>query len=202
MNEREESERGRLQEAKKRINYKYLLLRVIEIDKTPVSSICPELDYSSGAVVMLYDWIGDELPAAETADGLSFRPIMSAPWKTPKEVVSAICLEPNGSKEDKKWAEITRIGQDKEFPLPEMYILHHDAPCEIVSQFTTTLIQTFALDEDEETEWYSEEKIRKIWEEEEREWNANKHIWFHLLRKGIGIYMCKCVFAICPGGGW
>lgn len=171
----EENRRG-FREAQVRIQGRYLLLRVIKIGRTPVSAIVPELDYSSDAVVMLYDWVGDELPAAETADGLSFRPIMSEYWKTPKEVVSAICLVSNGTREDKKWAEITRIGQDKEFPVPEMYTRHPGAPCQVVSRFTTTLIETFALDEDEETEWYSEEKIRKIWEERDREWNAIKHI--------------------------
>lgn len=176
MNETGSSYTERVREAKKRINYRYLLLRVIEIDKTPVSAIFPELDYSSSAVVMLYDWIGDELPAAETAEALSFKPIVSDPFKTPKKVVSAIWLGSNGAREDKKWAEIIRIGQDKEFCVPEMYTQHQDAPYEDVSQFTTTLIQTFALDEDEETEWYSEEKIRKMEEEEEREWEARKHL--------------------------
>lgn len=140
-------------EAKKRINYRYLLLRVVKISKTPVSLICPELDYSSSAVVMLYDWVGDEMPTAETAEGLSFKPIVSRNWETPKKVVSAIWLGSNGAREDKKWAEITRVGQDKEFPLPEMYTRHRGSPYEDVNQFSTTLMLTFALDEDEETQW-------------------------------------------------
>lgn len=172
-----EENRKKFGEAGRRIKDGYLLLRVIKISKSPVSRICPELDYSSSAVVMLYDWIGDELPTAETAEGLSFKPIVSQPFKTPKEVVSAIWLGSDGARKDKKWAEITRIGQDKEFSVPEMYTQHHDAPYRDVSQFTITLIQTFALDEDEETEWYSEEKIRKMEEEEEREWEARKHLW-------------------------
>lgn len=147
------SQRERLQEAKKQINYRYLMLRVIKIDKVPVTKIFPELDYFSSAVVMLYDWVGDEMPTAETAEGLPFKPMVSEFWRTPKEVVSAICLEPGRARKDKKWAEITRIGQDKEFPIPEMYARHRGAPYEDVSRFIITLIQTFALDEGEETKW-------------------------------------------------
>lgn len=68
-------DKTRFCKAQELIKGRYLLLRVVEIDKTPVSSICPELDYSSSAVVMLYDWVGDMLPTSEDISRLKFKPI-------------------------------------------------------------------------------------------------------------------------------
>ncbi len=77
------------------------MLRVIEIDKTSVSSICPELDYSSSAVVMLYDWMGDTLPEDKKFNVIQFKPIINYFSDKKKKIVSAICLELDGSKEER-----------------------------------------------------------------------------------------------------
>lgn len=148
-----EENRKRFQDAQKMIKSGYLLLHVIEIDKVPVSNICPGLDYSSSAVVMLYDWVGDALPEKSRLEKIPFKPIVNAYFATKKEIVSAVCLEPDSPKEEKKWAEITLVKREEDFQVPEMYLKHPSTPCEFVSQFNTVLIFTFARKEDEQIEW-------------------------------------------------
>ena len=148
-------DRPKFVEAQKRIHDKYVLLRVVKVSKIPVSDICPELDYASSAVVMLYDWVGDVLPTEEEICNLQFRPIVQDYSQKPKRVVSSICLEVEGTKEEKKWCEITLLKSEKDFITPQMYLEHTNAPYEIVSQFDSTLVFTYALEEDEETQWYS-----------------------------------------------
>lgn len=134
----------------------YLMLRVVKISKSPVSVICPDLDYSSSAVVMLYDWMGDTLPEDKDFDEIQFRPIVNFFSDKKKTIVSAVCLELDGLKEEEKWGKITLVKQQKNFQVPKMYIQHPCAPLEFVSQFNISLIHTFALREDEKVEWYSE----------------------------------------------
>lgn len=52
---------------------KYFLLKVVDIEKNPVSDLCPELDYTSYAVLMLYDWVGDSKPDMETINKIPFK---------------------------------------------------------------------------------------------------------------------------------
>lgn len=147
--------RKKFQDSQKYIMNNYLFLRVVDIDKTPVSLICPELDYSSCAVVMLYDWAKDTLPTEEELECLEFRPIVSQYSSKRKNIVSSVCLMQDSPKEDSKWGEFVLLKKDINFEKPQMYIQHRDAPLECVSQFVVNLIHTFAL-EDEETEWYSD----------------------------------------------
>lgn len=149
-------DKSRFYNVQKDIKNRYLMLRVVAIDKMPVSSICPELDYSSSAIVMLYDWMGDKLPEDKDIDGIRFKPIVNYYSDKQKKIVSAVCLELDGLKEEKKWGEITLIKSEENFPIPNMYIQHPCAPLEFVSQFNILLIHTFALREDEKTEWYDE----------------------------------------------
>ena len=151
-----DEDKKRLHETQKMIKERYILLRVIDIDKMPVSSICPELDYSSSAVVMLYDWMGDTLPEDKEFNVIQFKPIINYFSDKKKKIVSAICLELDGLKEEKRKGEVILVKRENNFQVPEMYVQHPCAPLEAVSGFNISLIQTFALREDEETEWYSD----------------------------------------------
>ena len=148
-----------LYESQRILNGRYILLRIVDVDKMPVSSICPELDYSSSSIVMLYDWIGDTIPSGDEINKIPFRPIVSDFWQRTKKVVSSICLEVHDSKEEKEWGEITFLKGEKDYVPPKMYIQHECSPIRIVSQFNVSLIQTFALEKDEKTEWYSDKQF-------------------------------------------
>ncbi len=145
----------RLQEAQKYITNRYLLFRVVEISKTPVSDICPELDYSSSAVVMLYDWVNDRLPTDEEIGTLEFRPIVLDYWSERKKIVSSVCLYIDGSREDAKWGQFTLLKNGQNDLIPDMYIRHPESPMSNLSFLHTRLIFTFALG-NEKAEWYSD----------------------------------------------
>lgn len=149
-------EKKRLRNTQERIKNGYLLLRVVKNDKTPVSGICPDLDYASSAVVMLYDWMGETLPEGGKVERIPFKPIVNNYFTDKKEIVSAVCLEPDSPKEEKKWAEITLVKREENFQVPEMYLQHPGTPLDDISQFSLSLIHTFALREDEQTEWVQE----------------------------------------------
>lgn len=51
---------------------KYVLLRIIKINKRPASKVCPSEYYNESMLVGLYDWVGDEIPSPDIADNLSF----------------------------------------------------------------------------------------------------------------------------------
>lgn len=102
-------DKRKLQKAQELIKDKYVLLRVVAVDKMPVSSVCPELDYSSSAIVMLYNWVGDKLPSDNEIHQLEFKPLVSEYRKKMKKIVSFICLEIDGSKED----EHSRVAMQK-----------------------------------------------------------------------------------------
>lgn len=149
----DESVRTRIVKTQKEIVDKYILLRVVEVDKTPVTPICPELDYSSIAVVMLYDWVGDTLPTETEISCLKYKPIVDDFWCSPKKIVSSICLEEGSPKEDREWCEITLLKHDKDFETPQMYLQHKHTPFACVSNFDLQLVWTFDLTEEEETKW-------------------------------------------------
>lgn len=54
---------------------KYVLLRVIKIQKHPISSILPSEYYDESMLVGVYGWIGDEIPSLEIVKELEFIPI-------------------------------------------------------------------------------------------------------------------------------
>lgn len=52
-----------------------VLLRVVDVIKRPVTHLMPELDYASVAHVMVYDWMGKEIPNEKIISRLEFRPV-------------------------------------------------------------------------------------------------------------------------------
>ena len=51
---------------------KYVLLRVIEIKRWPISSIVPDVLYDESMHVALYNWVGEEIPNADIVSDLKF----------------------------------------------------------------------------------------------------------------------------------
>ncbi len=66
----------------------------------------------------------------------------------------------------KRKGEIILLKRENNFQVPEMYVQHPCAPLEAVSAFNLSLIQTFALKEGEETEWYSDKHFSCSWHED------------------------------------
>lgn len=54
---------------------KYILLRVVEIKKWPLSAIKPDIYCDESMYVSLYHWVGDSIPAANVIENLKFTPI-------------------------------------------------------------------------------------------------------------------------------
>lgn len=53
---------------------KYALLRVIQIDKSPISRIARDLAFDESVLVGLYGWIGDVMPQSDITESLKFIP--------------------------------------------------------------------------------------------------------------------------------
>ena len=64
---------SRISECSKKLKGKYFLLKVVDIEKRPVSHLCPELDYVSSAIAVLYDWVGEKKPNIEEVSGLHLK---------------------------------------------------------------------------------------------------------------------------------
>lgn len=58
---------------------KYVLLRIIKLMRWPVTYLAPDDAYSESMLVGLYNWMGDSVPDASTADALDFTPISIGP---------------------------------------------------------------------------------------------------------------------------
>ena len=71
-------------EAENRFWGKYVLLRVIEIKRWPVSSILPDLLYNESMYVALYNWVGDEIPNSDIVSDLEFTHIEVDPPLIPQ----------------------------------------------------------------------------------------------------------------------
>ena len=54
---------------------KYVLLRIIQIKRHPVSRLAPDALWNESMIVGLYNWIGNTIPDPEIADKLSFTAI-------------------------------------------------------------------------------------------------------------------------------
>ena len=54
---------------------KYVLLRIVKIDRTPVTTLIPTDWCDEIPLISVYDWIGDSIPNPEIADALQFTPI-------------------------------------------------------------------------------------------------------------------------------
>lgn len=54
---------------------KYILLKIVNIQKVPMSKIMPELICDEWMYCSVYDWIGDEIPDLEIINNLNFHPL-------------------------------------------------------------------------------------------------------------------------------
>lgn len=77
---------------------KFVLLRVIKIDKCPVSSIMPTELYDENMMVGLYDWYGDEIPNEAIVEKLDFIPIKDYVTKELKIDLAPLDLLPEEDK--------------------------------------------------------------------------------------------------------
>ncbi len=136
---------------------KYFLLRVIDIEKRPVSQICPDLDYTSEARVMLYDWYGDKVPSPQLVKELDFIPFVGGVeeevldefgkfLETPfyvQKLGSAVMLskEPGGV----AVCETTVLDNDSKFidALPQLWLEHPFYYRRSPSQLNYILAQTY-----------------------------------------------------------
>lgn len=135
-------------ESEKRNRGKKFLLRVVEVTKIPVSNIYPELDYTTAADLMLYDWSGDSIPSDEIIDKFAFRKIIIKRMKDGTcEVASGVSIVYD--KKDMEYAEITVHSNDKRFQesIPKLYIENPECPMCDTSNFNLKLAQTFAFNE-------------------------------------------------------
>ena len=73
----------KLEKASEKMCGKYIILKVVNIINEPVSQLCPDLDYSSSAVFMVYDWIGDEMISTKILDNLKYKKMCK--WTILKE---------------------------------------------------------------------------------------------------------------------
>ena len=53
---------------------KYILLKIVIVDKIPMSKIMPELAYDEWMYCSVYDWIGENIPDISIVDHLNFHP--------------------------------------------------------------------------------------------------------------------------------
>lgn len=79
----------------------YALLRVIQIDKHPVSNLVPTEVYNETMLVGLYGWVGDEIPEPNIVENLEYIPITDYVPPPPPGVINLSPLEnlPEESKE-------------------------------------------------------------------------------------------------------
>lgn len=54
---------------------KYVLLKIVDVDRQPMSKIIPDLAYDEYMWCSVYDWIGDEIPDIDIVDNLNFHPV-------------------------------------------------------------------------------------------------------------------------------
>lgn len=77
---------------------KYILIRVAEITKSPVCYFLKDLDYYESCHVILYGWVGDEIPDKSIADELEIIPLhhcfiaRKLLWESPKKSKSHITV--------------------------------------------------------------------------------------------------------------
>lgn len=133
---------------------KYVLLRVVENGQRPVTSLYPELDYTSWSNLMLYDWIGDTIPSEEELNGIPFRKIVASRFsKGVCRMVTAVSLE--WERKDEAYAEIQYLSNNSSYNenLPDLYKENPGSPCEYAQSFNRCLVETFADIQDKEVIW-------------------------------------------------
>lgn len=62
---------------------KYILFRVVKIDRTPITQIIPTDVYKERLRIAVYDWIGDSIPDPKIVETLKFTPLYDGenPWQ-------------------------------------------------------------------------------------------------------------------------
>lgn len=141
-------------EAEKSNREKKFLLRVVKISKMPVTKVYPELDYTTAAYLMLYDWSGDSIPSDEEIDKLTFRKIITRRMQDGTcRVASGVTIDYN--KTDREFAEIVVHRNDKWFQenVPQLFSQNPECPAYSTSEFNFKLAQTFAYNEHVKMEW-------------------------------------------------
>ncbi len=150
------SEQKELTEMANYLLGKYVLLRVVAITKKPVTFLYPELDYSSSANMMLYDWVGEAIPLLDDISQLEFRPIAVRCLNGVWEIASGIGFELLGNEVEKECCEITYLGNDEQFldDKPELYKMNDGCPWEHPSTFNITLAETFLITKESKIRWH------------------------------------------------
>lgn len=163
-------------ESIKKLEGKFVLLRVVKNGQRPVTELCPELDYMSWSNFMLYDWIGEEIPSEEELGRIPFKSIVAGceRWTEFCKMVSSVSLdcemrngkmaETYGTK-DGKIAEIRYIGNNPSFQefTPEMYTKHPGSPAETAVSFKESLIDTFADIQYKKVVWMYQNNPDECW---------------------------------------
>lgn len=152
--ESEYEDSRKLGECREMLEGKYVLLRVVENKRKPVTELCPELDYTSWSNIMLYDWMGEKIPSEEEIKKIPFKKIVCSRLSTGVcRVSSAVSLD--YEKGDKKYAEIACIGNDPFFVehKPELYLENPRCPGVDIQNFNMDLLHTFASIQDKEVIW-------------------------------------------------
>lgn len=123
---------------------KYLMdrlvyFRVVNIDKTPVSAIIPELDYSSCAIIELLDVVCDKEECFKIGKDYSPRPFIASSRRSENDIYPYIALEPYEEKEIKEWGVFNFVSNKGDV----VYDIKGDAPYVDVSHLVLGLIWTF-----------------------------------------------------------
>jgi|GEM_PF-950551 len=140
---------------------KYALLRVIQINKHPVSNLAPTEMYNESMLVGLYGWAGDEIPEPNIVEKLKYIPLVDYVPKPPPGVIDLSPIEnlPEESKEKVLMAlkntfsterRVETCAQLNWIPYKErkgdITLLAHDSSYEgKVSDFFKTEITQYAL---------------------------------------------------------
>ena len=132
-----------------------VLLRVVDVTKRPVTHLMPELDYASVAHVMVYDWMGKEVPSDEVISSLEFKPIVASNMSGIYRMVCGIGLEWSNTKKERERNQIERIATDDSFikNKPQLYVEHPRCPLKCALNFEVDLIRTFSRTGTEPAKW-------------------------------------------------
>ena len=132
-----------------------VLLRVVDVIKRPVTRLMPELDYASIARVMVYDWMGKEVPSDEVISSLEFKPIVASNMSGIHRMVCGIGLEWSNTKKERERNRIECIATDDSFKKnkPQLYVEHPRCPLKGALNFEVDLIRTFSRTGTEPAKW-------------------------------------------------
>ena len=146
-------------EFSKKLCGKYFLLKVVDIKKRAVSQLCPELDYTSSAVIMVYDWIGDDKADMHIISSLNFKKLCSKiTWRSidfdtmkkldkpyyEKELRPTFYLNDIDIFDIGKSCEISVIGNDPSTDINKIDLwLEYPRCIEGKSSFDITLVESF-----------------------------------------------------------